>query len=394
MREILCLDDFEAAAKRFLPVPIFGYVSGAAERGLSLRANRDSFDEYEFVSRVLVDITKRSTVTRLLGESYSAPFGIAPMGLAALSAYQGDIVLAGAAAQEKIPMIVSGSSLIRLEEVARVNRKAWFQAYLPGEDAGIEDLIARARKAGYGTLVVTVDTPVAANRETNVRAGFSIPLRPSIRLAWQGASRPAWLLGTFGRTLVKHGLPHFENTYASRRMPILSPTIAADFSGRGHLTWHHFRLVRKLWTGPLVIKGVLHPADARTAVAEGADGIIVSNHGGRQLDGAAAPLRVLPSIVQECPSVPVMLDGGVRRGTDVLKALACGAKFVFVGRPFLYAAAVAGQPGVVKAIDLLRTETSRDMGLLGLNSVGDIGETCLQPRPASSEATLLVSMES
>jgi L-lactate dehydrogenase (cytochrome) len=204
-------------------------------------------------------------------------------------------------------------------------------------------------------------------------------LRPSVRLVWQGLTRPRWLIGTFGKTLLRHGLPHFENTHASRGAPILSPTVAADFSGRGHLNWQHLRLIRQLWRGSLVVKGILDRRDACMAVAEGCDAIIVSNHGGRQLDGAVPPLRVLPEIVEACPQVPVMLDGGVRRGSDVLKALACGAKFVFVGRPFLYAAAVAGEDGVVKAVDLLRTEVSRNMGLLGVTSVTSLNASFLRP---------------
>jgi L-lactate dehydrogenase (cytochrome) len=383
MREFLCLDDFETAAKRRLPVPIFGYLSGGAETGRSMRGNRESFDDFSFVTRVLVDISRRSTEAELLGMSYAAPFGIAPMGLAALSAYRGDLALSKAAAHENVPMIVSGSSLVPLEDVAAANRKAWFQAYLPGDDSGISDLLERVRSAGYSTLVVTVDTPVAANRETNIRAGFSVPLRPSLRLAWHGISRPRWLLGTFGRTLVKHGMPHFENTYARRGAPILSPNVAADFSGRGHLDWRHLRLIRQLWSGHLVVKGILDPRDARQAISEGADAIIVSNHGGRQLDGAAPPLHVLPEVVEACGDVPVMLDGGIRRGSDVLKALACGARFVFVGRPFLYAAAVAGEGGVRKAIGLLRTEVSRNMGLLGVTSVRQVNRTFLRPSSRS-----------
>jgi L-lactate dehydrogenase (cytochrome) len=167
-------------------------------------------------------------------------------------------------------------------------------------------------------------------------------------------------------------MPHFENNYAERGAPIMSPSILRDFSDRGHLNWDHFKMVRRLWPGALVIKGILHPADARKAADLGADGVIVSNHGGRQLDGSVAPLLVLPKIVDAVPSIPVMLDSGVRRGTDVLKALALGAKFVFVGRPLGYAAAVAGNEGVLHAIKLLSDEILRDMGLLGITSLSSI----------------------
>ncbi len=356
---------------------MFAYIAGAAETNQSFAANHDAFGQWEFLPRVLVDISKRSSAVTLFGRGYDAPFGIAPMGLAALSAYRGDLVLARAAGGANLPMVMSGSSLIRLEDVAQVNRNAWFQAYLPGDEAGIAALLARVQAAGFETLVVTVDTAVAANRENNVRAGFSIPLRPGPRLAWQGLTHPRWLVGTLLRTLLRHGMPYFENSYATRGAPMLSANVERNMADRGHLNWQHFRQIRKQWRGPLVIKGVLNPADARTAANAGADGIIVSNHGGRQLDGAIAPLRALPRVVEACPHIPVMMDSGVRRGSDVLKALALGAQMVFVGRPFAFAAAVGGEAGVRKAIELLQLEVSRNMGLLGINSVAELDASFL-----------------
>lgn len=371
---ILCLDDFEAAARRHLPAPVFAYIAGGVERNQTLRGNSSAFEAHEFVTRVLVDTSKRSTTTTLFGQRWSAPFGMAPMGICALSAYRGDLVLANAAAQEQVPMIMSGSSLIRLEEVVQANPEAWFQAYLPGKDDEIVALIERVKTAGYQTLVLTLDASTAANRENNVRAGFSTPLRPSASLAWQGITHPRWLLGTFLRTLLRHGMPHFENNFARRGAPILSASVLRDFSDRGHLGWQHVRMIRRMWPGRLVLKGILDVRDARLALDHGADGLIVSNHGGRQLDSTVSPLRVLPGIVQACGDVPVMVDSGFRRGTDVLKALALGAKFVFVGRPFNYAAAVAGEAGVRKGITLLRDEVSRNMAMLGATAVADLDE--------------------
>jgi L-lactate dehydrogenase (cytochrome) len=379
LEHVLCLNDFEARAKRHLPRPIFGYIAGASEDNVSYEATRASFSDYAFLPRTLVDVSKRSTATRLFGQDYAAPFGLAPMGISALSAYRGDIVLARAAKAGAVPMIMSGSSLIRLEEVAAANPDAWFQAYLPGEVEKIVALIERVKATAFRTLVITVDTPVAANRENNIRTGFSTPLRPSLRLAWDGLTHPSWLIGTFLRTIVRHGMPHFENNYAERGAPILSPSVLRDFSDRGHLTWQHLKMIRSIWPGTLVVKGILRADDARRAVDAGADGIIVSNHGGRQLDGTVAPLRVLPAVVAAVPEVPVMLDSGVRRGTDVLKAIALGARFVFVGRPFAYAASVAGERGAAHAIKLLREEVLRDMGMLGLASVTDVGADCLFP---------------
>ncbi len=325
--------------------------------------------------RTLVDVSARSSAATLFGREYAAPFGIAPMGICALTAYRGDIVLAQAATAEKVPMIFSGSSLIRLEDViaAAGEQPPWFQAYLPGDAPKIEALIDRVARAGYETLVLTVDVPVPANRENNVRAGFSTPLRPSLRLAWDGLTHPRWLFGTFVRTLLAHGMPHFENNFATRGAPVLSAQAVRDSTGRGHLNWEHFRRIRGQWKGRLVVKGILHIDDARIARDAGADGIIVSNHGGRQLDGAVAPLRVLAEIVAECPRIAVMMDSGVRRGTDVLKALALGAKFVFVGRPFNYAAALGGEAGVRQAIRLLAAEISTGMAMLGITSLDQLG---------------------
>ncbi len=373
LRDVLSLDDFETAARKHLPRPIFGYVAGAVETDWSLHDNRAAFAEFGFLPRMLVDVSKRSQQTTVFGHTYATPFGISPIGISALYAYRGDIVLASAAAAANIPMIMSSSSLIRLEDVATESKSAWFQAYLPGDVPDITALIDRVAQAGFETLVVTVDSQVAGNRENNIRTGFSTPLRPSLRLAWDGMTHPRWLFGTLLRTLVRHGMPHFENNYARRGPPIISPHVLRDYSDRGHLNWDHFRLIRRLWKGPLVIKGILDKADAITAREAGADGIIVSNHGGRQLDGAVAALRVLPGIAAACPEIPVMIDGGVRRGTDVLKALALGAKCVFVGRPFGYAAAVAGAAGVSHAIGLLSAEVDRDMAMLGIPDLRELG---------------------
>ena len=367
LRAILALQDFEEPARRYLPSPMFGYVSGGTETNASLRANRAVFDEFAFVPRVLVDVAERSTKTTLFGHTYDAPFGFAPMGGSSMAAYQGDIVLARAAAAANIPMIMSGASLTRLEDVHAAGRTSWFQAYLPGEAEAITRMVDRVALAGFDTLVLTVDVPVGANRENNVRSGFNRPLRPTLKLAWNSALRPRWLAGMFLRTLFLHGMPHFENT--GTRTPLITAT-AERYSGpRERLSWTHVELMRRLWKGRLVLKGVLDPADARIARESGVDGVIVSNHGGRQLDGAATPLRVLPAVVAQAGAMTVMMDSGIRRGTDVLKALALGAQFVFLGRPFLYAAAIGREAGVRHAIKLLKDEVDRDMALLGITTL-------------------------
>ncbi len=214
LRPLLSLADFEIAAKKVLPRPIFGYIAGAAEDGKSLAANRTSFDEIKFRPRVLVDVSGRSQATEIFGQRYASPFGIAPVGISAIAAYRGDVVLARTAREEQIPAIMSGTSLIPMEAVHTAAPGTWFQAYLPGDAARRDALIERICAAGFATLVLTVDIPVWANRENNVRTGFSLPLRPSMRLAFDGASRPRWLAGTFARTLLSSGMPHFENSFA------------------------------------------------------------------------------------------------------------------------------------------------------------------------------------
>jgi L-lactate dehydrogenase (cytochrome) len=378
LQRFLSLDDFERAARRHLPRMLYGFVSGAVETDASLRNNRDAFQDWAFVPRVLQDVSARQTETMLLGHRHAAPFGIAPMGASALSAYRGDLVFARTAAAAGIPMILSASSLIRLEEVRAEGPSAWYQAYLPGEPGRILPLVDRVAAAGFETLVLTVDVPVSSNRENNVRNGYSLPLRPNPRLFWEGISHPHWLFGTALRTLWNHGMPHFENMDADRGPPVLSPNLIRAVGRRDGLAWEHLALIRERWQGQLIVKGVLSAEDARMAREYGADGVIVSNHGGRQLDGAIAPLHVLPEIAAVAGGMTVMLDGGIRRGTDVLKALALGADFVFLGRPFLYAAAVGGEAGLRHAITLLWEEIHRDMAMLGITDLAQLGPELLR----------------
>lgn len=386
LRDVLSLDDFEAAAHRRLPRPLFGYIAGAAENNTSMRGNRVAFDDYAFVPDVLVNVASRTQEVELFGHRYASPFGIAPMGLNALFSYRGDIALARAAQAANIPNVLSGTSLIAMEHVVAQGPATWFQAYLPGDASRVEALVRRVARAGIETLVLTVDVPVAGNRENNVRAGFSTPLRPGARLLVDGLVRPRWLMGTFARTLMAHGMPHFENSFAERGEPILSARATRSFSAREHLDWEHVAQVRRLWRGSLVVKGILSAADAIKAKACGVDGIVVSNHGGRQLDGAVSPLHVLPGIVAAVGTMPVMIDSGFRRGGDVLKAMALGARLVFVGRPFCYAAAVASEAGVLHAIGILRDEIDRDMALLGVRQCAQLSPAFLVRRTSGAWA--------
>src|SRR3954471_99333 len=372
LRRYLSLDDFEATARHRLPKFLYGYISGGAESDAAVADNRRAFEEYGFIPRVLNDVSNRQQTTTLFGKTYAAPFGIPPMGSAALCAYRGDLVLTRAARAANLPMILSASSLITLEDVRRENPAAWYQAYLAGLPARIEPLVDRVAAAGYDTFVVTADVPVPSNRENNIRNGFQVPMAVTPRVAWDIASHPHWLFGCWARTVINHGMPHFENMDAQRGPAVLAKNLMRNIGRRDQLAWKHVELIRKRWKGKLVVKGLISPADARIARESGVDGVMVSNHAGRQLDYTLSALRTLPEIAAEAGGMTIMLDGGVRRGTDVIKALALGAHFVWIGRPLLYAAIAAGQEGVERAITLLRDEIDRDLALMGIRSLGEI----------------------
>lgn len=380
LRDLLALDDFERHARRHLPPMIFQYVSGAVETGSALRGNFDSYNEYALVPQLMRDTADRSQAVTLFGKRYDAPFGVAPLGGAAFVAYRADLALAAAAAAMNVPMILSASSLIPLEDVQAQNKDAWFQAYLAGDQARIDRLVDRVARAGYGTLVVTADTPVLGNREHNTRSGFSMPIRITPRVAIQSALHPRWLLGTVAQTFLRHGAPHFENTEAERGPPMLSQNSLRNTTARDRLAWKHLEAIRRRWKGTLLVKGLLAPRDAATARDCGADGVILSNHGGRQLDHAVAPLEVLPEVAAAKGGMKVIVDSGIRRGTDVMKAMALGADFVLLGRPFLYAAALGGEAGVVHAMRILKEEINRDMALMGLNSLSELSPDMLRRR--------------
>ena len=382
LRRFLSLDDFEREARKRLPIALYGYVSGGVETDQSLSANRSAFRDIFFVPRILQDVSQRNQQRALFGQMLPVPFGIAPMGFSALAAFDGDVALQRGAAQEGGFAICSAASLTPLERVAAEGGSRWFQAYLPGNEERITALIARLLRAGFDTLVVTGDVPVAGNRENNARNGFDAPFRVTPGLVWQGVTHPRWTLGTLGREILARGMPHFENMEAVQGPPLFSRHLVRSKIARDQLSWKDIRLIRSLWPGKLVVKGILSTEDALQAQDCGADGIIISNHGGRQLDGAVSPLQVLAEIRRVSGAMAVMYDGGIRRGSDVLKALALGADYVFVGRPFLFAAAVAGVAGVTHAMALLREEIDRDMALLGICDLSEMTTERLHMRPS------------
>lgn len=378
LRRYLTLDDFEPRARQLLPKFLYGYISGGAETDAARSDNRRAFDEYGFVPRVLKDVSGRDQTTTLFGKTYASPFGIPPMGSSALCAYRGDIVLARAAAAANVPMILSASSLITLEDVRAANQQAWYQAYLAGLPERIEPLVDRVAAAGYDTFVVTADVPVPPNRENNIRNGFQVPLEITPRVFWDTITHPDWLLNTWARTVFNHGMPHFENMDAKQGPPVLSRNLMRNIGSRDQLAWKHVELIRKRWPGKLVVKGLIAPEDARLAREHGCDGVMVSNHGGRQLDGAPSSIEVLPEIVDEVGSqLEIMFDGGIRTGMDIMRALALGAKSCMIGRAYAYGLGAGGQAGVAKALDILGKELTTTMGLCGVNTIAEIDDKVL-----------------
>ena len=383
LKRILDLDDFERAVRRRLPRAVYGYVAHGTETETTLRSNRAIFDEWRLVTRILVGVEQRSSRISLFGRDYAAPFGIAPMGGSALVAYDGHAVMARAAAKAGIPFILSANSIIPLEEVAEANPATWFAAYQSPNREAIEGMVARVARAGIEVLAVTADVPIGSNREYDTRAGFSFPIRPHPRLVWDVATHPRWLVGTLARTLLKRGVPDIVNLEPDGGPNLFSQKVKS-IAAHESLNWEHIRVMRDLWKGRFVVKGVLSCEDVAHTRKIGADGVILSNHGGRQLDYAISPLSILEDAVAVAGDMTVMIDSGFRRGTDIVKALALGAKAVFVGRPFLFAAALAGEAGVSHAIALLGKEFDTDMALLGRRRIADIRRDVLQPAAVSA----------
>lgn len=372
-RKVANLAEFEGLARDFLPPAIYHYVTGASEDEVTHQRNRDAFHSRAFFPKVLVDVSERSAATSLFGVRYALPFGIAPMGFTRLIAPDGDIELASVASDANIPFILSGASLTRMEEIQEAGTSSWFQAYLPGEEDRILALADRVEAAGFCTLVLTADTAVNGSHERAARNGFVAPIRLNdFNLAWQCLSRPSWVR----KVILSKGFAalryRFENMDALPGPRVLSPSLVRDIGRRDALSWRHVDIIRKRWKGNLVIKGIMSDDDAATANSAGVDGIIVSNHGGRQIDCAVSSLEALERIADRDLVLKVMYDGGIRRGADVLKALKVGACFVFIGRPMVLAAAAAGAEGVTHAIDLLAREIDLNMALLGINNFDDL----------------------
>lgn len=380
---IQSIDDLRRLAQRRLPRAIFDFIDGGAEDEFSLRANRTQFERFGLVNRCGMDVSSRTTDVEIFGRRYAAPLIVGPTGMAGLARPRADVLLARAAARLGIPFTLSTVSSASVEVVAaEAGGSKWFQLYPLKNRELTFKLVERAKAADYEVLVITLDCPVAGQRERDPRNGFTVPLRPRIGNIIDLLSHTGWLLSQAG-----NAPPRPENLVGAAEGLSDGQVIAAYMQKQldPAVTWARVAEIRDQWAGPVVLKGILSVDDAKMAVRLGADGIVVSNHGGRQLDHAVAPLDVLESIVVAVAGrSTIFCDSGFRRGSDVFKALALGARAVFLGRAPLWGVAAGGEDGAALALMILRDELDRAMALTGCRAVGDIAPALLCKAPAGA----------
>lgn len=371
-RYVRNLSDMRLKARGALPRAIFDYIDGAAEDELSRRRNRAQFDRWGFVQRSAVDVSQIDTSTTLLGQKYAVPFGIGPTGLAGLAWPRAESILAASAHRAQVPFCLSTVASVTIEEAAQASGAGnWFQLYIFRDRGLSRALLNRAKAAGYTTLVITVDCATGGNRERDPLNDFTLPLRPTHRNVFNTAMRPAWLL-----RLARNGPPRPENMVEAAAKAAQNAQGLVAFMTEQldpSVSWDDVAEFAALWDGPVVVKGVLATDDVLRARQAGADGVVISNHGGRQLDGAVSPLSVLEEIrAATGPSMTLLCDSGFRRGADILKAIALGADGVLMGRNTLYGVAVGGASGVGHVLHILRSELERAMALLGTPTLADV----------------------
>lgn len=356
-----CIDDLRRLARRRIPRFAFDLVDGGAEDESNLRRNEKAFEAIRLTPRYLVDCSKLSIATDLFGRAWAVPFGMAPIGLLNVFWPDADLALARLAAQENMPLAVSAAASTSLEKLAEAaGGNAWFQLYASADTVVTEGLVSRAEAAGYEVLLVTVDVPAPGKRDRDIRNGLEIPFRITPGIALDLALHPRWSLATLmaGRPTVANyaDLLASAGSMAAVQAKLISP----------RFDWSHLRALRDRWKGRLVVKGILHPEDAARCVEMGCDGVVVSNHGGRQVAFGPASIEALPEVARVVAGrVPVLLDSGIRRGADIIRAKALGADFVLLGRAFAYGAGAGGSDGAQRAFDLLVMELRRALGQLG-----------------------------
>ena len=375
--ELLCVEDYRRLARRRLPRVAFDFIDGGADSEVTLRRNVEAFERLSLRPRHLVDVSSRSLETTVLGERVGLPVLIAPTGMSRVAGRGGDVAGARAAAAHGAVFVLSTMSSDSIEDVrAAATGSLWFQLYLWAERAILERLLDRARAAGCRALVVTVDVPVIGNRRRDARNGFALPPRVRWRTAADLLSHPRWLAHSPSAV----GAAHFLDDAGVRPSATMEHArLVNRLLANPGSSWRDLIWLRDRWDGPLLLKGTLTAEDARLAVECGVDGIVVSNHGGRQLDGAPASIDALAEVAEAVgDQVELLVDGGVRHGTDVIKARALGARAVLVGRPWLYGLAAGGEAGVAGVLEILRTEIDRALALLGRPRFDDVDASVLR----------------
>jgi len=372
------IEDLRQLARRRLPRAVFEFFDGGAEDEVTLRENRAAFERVRLLPRVLVNVARVDPSTTILGVRADLPIAIAPTGAAGFGGHGTDLAIARAAKAAGIPYALSTTGTASIERIAQAAPgRLWFQAYILKQREFTMRLIARAKEAGYEGLVITVDLPVGGKRERDFRNDFGIPFSFTRKNVLDFASRPRWAL-----SMLRHGMPVMENLIGFTPEATSTAAVASSV-GRNYdpaFDWDGLKAMRDAWPRKLIVKGVVRADDAERAVAAGCDAIVVSNHGGRQLDGGIATLDALPGVATAVGKrIPVMVDGGVRRGADVLKALALGAEAVLIGRATLFGACAGGEAGATRAVEILREEFVRAMQLCGARTVREIGPDLLAP---------------
>ena len=368
--------DLREVAKRRLPKGIFEYVDKGTEDGISLEENRAAFERIKLRTRFLNDWSKRDLGTEIFGKRINLPFGIAPTGSTGLMWYQGELELARAAAAAGIPFTLATGALTSMDEIttALPDARKWFQLYPWEDQEGSYEMVTRARDLGWEALIVTIDAAPGRGREHNERNGFSFPFRPNVRAAVDMLMHPGWMWRVMRRYLINEGMPTNANFPERYRFSVIDGKKRARPKQFQAMTWEHIRKFRDFWPRKLIVKSILSGDQAKAAVDAGADAVVVSNHGGRAFDSAAATIDMLPEVVEAVGDrCTVMLDSGIRRGSDIVKALGLGAKMVLVGRATLYGTACGGQAGAAKAITILSEEMERAFGYVGARRISEIG---------------------
>lgn len=374
------IDDLRRLAKRRIPRFAFDLVDGGAESERNMRRNAEAFEEVELTPRYMVDVSNIDTHATILGQTFAQPFGMAPIGM--LNAFwpNADLTLARLCKHENIPYVASSAASTTLERLAEAaDGNGWFQLYVSGDDAVTEGLIARAEAAGYGVMIVTADVPAAGKRDRDIRNQLSVPFRMTPEVILQLIANPTWSLAS-----LRYGKPNIANyadllkaatSYADVQKTLITPG----------LDWDHLQRLRDRWKGKLVVKGILHDEDAVRCAEMGCDGIVVSNHGGRQVAFGPPTIEALPPIAKALAGrTQIILDSGIRRGADLLRAKALGANFTFSGRALAYGVGAAGAAGADRAVEILKLELLRALGQLGAQSFEKVGPSDLTKAPSQA----------